>query len=821
MADKPGTKSRPRSQRSPSPAKTADRDPKLKRGAGSSPRKATSTSPSKSRGSTPKKSRSSSPSPARALTGSPSRRRRKTSPPPSPRSRSPMSRSPRMSSRSPRATVSGSRRPSATGKMARRFRSRINAAIQRDHERRSRIYQWFKGLAGRKGSPRGGSSPRLRQSGRSRASPGFGSPAKSGSSPSRSTRERTSSRTKYGSTLLVLVVIALVVAAITLVSARYLRKPAASTQQQCVSETCHRYEELLSNAMDPEAQPCDNFYAHVCGTWIKTAKKPVYEIAKRTADLNPHVGANQRPVDKAVAYIKACLSPLERDNMHEVRAALAAAGIVWPQQVTQSDFLYSMFYMSRRIFQPVFLTIDFLSTYYKISEHVATNHVKEHFRITYESLASANETRLDHLFNDFIAMMRFMDNHLPVTDAGMSTGDPAAFLVWTPSVPESRWDAQTRGFLNSTLRNLTGCFVDRVGGFRAMFELHQAFGEEKMANFVGFFAVQTLVGFTNIRLLESFYKASDVAIEEQRKACIMTAYQTFAYAIDSFLQKGTEGAQQDVNTLVNWTTAAFGRLLKSTDNSSVLVGHSKPDPEPSNLNHAFSILNSSSRMAVDSIYAAFPEMFLDAPLSDSINVSAFMQAREQLVSMSGQPSQTLYASYQALDATVFSGFRVNPQLLAFPWYEPDAHIGVLLGGLGARLAAATFYDYVERTGTNSTLYTENQACLSAANNASGGVDVGDVDPDLQGAVAAAAVVADVYKEVARTDGPKWTGRETPPPWTSESMTFVFFCWLNCGDSERGPMMCNAPVMHNRDFGRVFACPEGSRMNPVKKCQMRL
>ncbi|KAH7976099.1 hypothetical protein HPB52_008640 [Rhipicephalus sanguineus] len=521
-------------------------------------------------------------------------------------------------------------------------------------------------------------------------------------------------------------------------TARYLREPAASTQHQCLSETCHRYEELLSNAMDPEAHPCDNFYAHVCGTWIKTGKKPVYE---------------------------------------------------------------------------------FLSTYYKIYRHVDTNHAKQHFRVSYESLAPMNETRLNHLFNDFIAMMRFMGNHLPMTDSGKSSGNPANFLAWTPSVPESRWDAQTRRFLNSPLRNLTGCFVDNVGGFKATFELHRAFDEEKMANFVGFFAVQTLVGFTNIHLLESFYGASDVATEEQRKACVMTAYQTFAYAIDSFLQKGTEGAQQDLNTLVNWTTAAFGRLLKSADNTSVLVGNAKPEPQPTNLDDAFSILNSSSRMAVDKIYAAPSKA--QAPLSNSINVSAYMQGREQLVSVSGQPSQTLYASYQAFDASVFNGFRVNPQLLAFPWYEPDAHVGVLLGGLGAKLAAATFYDYVDSTGSNSTVYAENQVCLSAANNASGGATVPDIYVDLQGAVAAAAVVADVYKEVARKDDPKWTGREPPPPWTSESVTFVFFCWLNCGDSERGLHMCNAPVMHNRDFARVFGCPAGSRMNPVKKCQMRL
>ncbi|KAH6921604.1 hypothetical protein HPB50_003427 [Hyalomma asiaticum] len=839
MADKAASKSPSPSQRSPSPA--PGRGGASKRPDSSPPKKAT---PSKSP-SSPRRSRSSSPSPAKDVVRSPSAHRRRT--------RSP---SPRSPSQSPRATVNGIGKSPSTNKFARRFRTRLNAAIQRDHERRSsRLYRWLKSLSRRNPKPRKGGSPRLSRRTASRRSPDSTSPYRSGSvrrshpgSPSRSRHDRIPFGTLYGFPCLTLVVIVVVVAAFIVATARYLRRPGASAVHHCRSETCYRYEELLASAMDPEAPPCDNFYAHVCGTWIKTGKKPVYEvnwdrflveIAKRTADLSPHSGSNQEPVDKAVTYIKACLSPLERDNMHEVRAALAAAGIVWPRRDTKPDFLSSIFYMSRRIYQPVFLAIDvanmegpqtlilsiggqFMSTYDRISQHVTTIHAKEHFRVTYDSLAPMNESRLDELFEHFIAMKRFLDNHLPVTDDGKSSADPTHFVRWTPSVPESRWDYQTRHFLGSPLRNLTGCFVDRVGGFKALFELHKAFGEEKMANFVGFFAVQTLVGFANIRLLESFYAASDVAIEEQRKACVMTAYQTFAYVIDSFLQKGTDGALEDLNMLVDWVAAAFGRLLRSADNSSAIEGDPMPEPLHSNINNAFSILSACRRPVADSIYAAFPEMVIDAPLRNSINVSSYMQARVQMVSTSEETSQRPYAGYQALDATVFSGFRVNPQLLAFPWYEPDAHVGILLGGLGARLAAATFYDYVERhNGTDSPVYAENQRCLSPVNATSREGAIRDVDFDLQGAVAAAAVIADVYKEVVRKDDPAWTRREPPQPWTDESVAFVFMCWLSCGDAERGPLMCNTPAMHSRDFGRIFGCPAGSLMNPVKKCQMKV
>ncbi|XP_050032398.2 uncharacterized protein [Dermacentor andersoni] len=847
MPDKSAKKRPSRSRRSPSASQAARRGSPSKR-RGDSPVKQARSSPSKSR-SSPMKSRSSSPSPAKAGVASPSRPRRAAG-----------SSSPRPS-RSPRAAVSSSSRPSPKGEL-RLFRAKLDAAAQRHHERRNTLYQWLKSLTQRKTTPPDLGSPRRRHRGASRSSPGLRSPPSSGSlprghkrSPTQSTHEPSPSRANYGgdarrrgvwAPLLVLAVITAGAVALAVMTARYLRGPAASTLARCHGETCRRYEELLANAMDPEAQPCDNFYAHVCGTWIKAGRRAVYEvnwdrflveIAKRTADFTPRTGSDQEPVDKAVAYIRACLSPLERDNMPEVRAVLAAAGVTWPQPDPEPDFLSVMFLMSRHVYHPVFIAVDvdtmegprtlmlsfggqFPSTYEQISQHVTTIHAKQHFRVTYESLAPMNETRLDELFDQFIVMKRFLDNHTPMTDDGHSSADPASFLQWTPSVPESRWDEQTRRFLDSPLRRLGGCFIDHVGAFKALFELHAAFGENKMANFVGFFAVQALVGFGNIRLLESFYGASDVATEEQRKYCVMTAYQMFAYAIDSFLETGTKGALTDVNTLVGWVEAAFGRLLRATDDSSSLGGDPTPEPLHLNLNQAFSILNYSRREVTHSIYAGYPEMVMDAPLSNSINASAYMQATQQMASASGQTGQTPYQGYQAFDATIFNSFRLNPQLLVFPWYEADAHVGVLLGGLGARLAAAVFYDYVERNnGSGSALYAENQRCLSPKNETSGSKS--NVDTDLQGAVAAAAVVADVYKEVAGSGDRAWTQRESPPPWTGESVAFAFFCWLNCGDAERGPSTCNTAAMHSRDFGRVFGCPAGSRMNPVKKCRLKV
>ncbi|XP_077560464.1 neprilysin-1-like [Haemaphysalis longicornis] len=602
----------------------------------------------------------------------------------------------------------------------------------------------------------------------------------------------------------------------------------------CRSETCSRYEELLASAKNPEANPCDDFYAHVCGTWTSTGKRPVYqmnwdrfmvEIAKRTLSLKPGSGKNQRAVDKVVTYVQACLSPLERDNMLEVKSALASAGLPWPDPSPQPDFLAAMFHMSRRIYQPLFVGVyvismqgprtlmlsydsQFASTYERISRHVSTIHAKAHFRASYESLAPMNETRFNELFDDFISMKWFLDKHLPQSDDGNSSKDLSFLLQLTPAVTRSRWDALSRRYLNSSLKNMTGVFVDHVASLRVLFKLHQEYGEEKMADFVGWFGVQALVGFSNARLLASFHGSADVATEEQRKTCVTTAYQTFAYAIDSFLREGMEQAVKDVHMLVQRVGVALQRLLAAgAKRSSLLLGDPKPKPDSLNLRRTFAILNASKREVFDHVYGSFPLMLEDAPLRNSIAVAEHLHKNVDALG-----DQQPYTGAQALDATLFDGFRLNPQLLVFPWYEADAPLGVLLGGLGMRLAAASVYDYLERSGRD--LHLDNVRCL--APNATSA----DMGTDLLGAVAATAVVWEVYMEAKRSSDAALS-RENPPSYAPDRMVFAFHCWLYCGDAERGPLMCNTPMMHSRDFAFAYGCPVGARMNPADKCQIKV
>ncbi|KAH7954494.1 hypothetical protein HPB49_019161 [Dermacentor silvarum] len=163
-------------------------------------------------------------------------------------------------------------------------------------------------------------------------------------------------------------------------SARHMEIRDSSSMQvaRCSKEVCRRMGSLLKDAVDARNDPCDDFYAYVCGSW--PTKHPGQSMAQvlTSAFLNnvsrrakavriPYAldTRKQTAVQKAARHLVACDDIVAQwdDQSAYVAEVLAEGRIALPDggvdgnASSESDVLESVLYMSRVVKIPVLLEV--------------------------------------------------------------------------------------------------------------------------------------------------------------------------------------------------------------------------------------------------------------------------------------------------------------------------------------------------------------------------------------------------------------------------------------------------------------------------------
>ncbi|KAL1423859.1 hypothetical protein MTO96_020774 [Rhipicephalus appendiculatus] len=308
--------------------------------------------------------------------------------------------------------------------------------------------------------------------------------------------------------------------------------------------------------------------------------------------------------------------------------------------------------------------------------------------------------------------------------------------------------------------------------------------------------IQNLVAFTDIRIIESFYGNSETTESAVRDVCFSVGYSIFGYVINNLFLRTDSVPYQEVVRFAENISREIPVLLHG--NSSLLDKSESRD----NFERVFHVLNMSQRASYPPIYERYPDMTKN-PLANWIHVL-------NAIKMDHEQNIDTFLRYDYKDIN-FKNFVLKIPYLWSPVYSSDAHWGIRYGGIGARIAATVFCDYVEGSDNAQQIYQKNQDCLSNK--------TGDkIDVNLQAAVASADITSALYEKErakAKADDPLFMNIW---PLQSEQIPFVFGCYLMCGQKS-GEEMCNVPFRHSSNFARAFKCAEGSPMNPKKKCWM--
>ncbi|XP_070397231.1 uncharacterized protein [Dermacentor albipictus] len=632
----------------------------------------------------------------------------------------------------------------------------------------------------------------------------------------------------------------------------------------CKSEQCRHYAQLFAGAMNLSAPACDNFYARVCGKWDATHSKKgdgsvLAESWRRLArsaasrlSMVPGTMGKPEPVQRASRFIYTCLVIVKVPRAPEIKEVLEKGKITWPKRNERPDFLSALFYMARQVFNPVafdvaILEVDdratstsrtqtlffglptrFLRHARALSRLRRSGRLLDHLRLTYQTLdLGVNETRLTELSSHFGYLGDFFARYEGASDYVTRSANVSFFLQYTPSVSKVRWDALTKRYFNVSLvddqNNFRGgVAIQGADVFSAVFEVHAKHGEHVTDDIVGGLCAQALVDYTNFDLLASLLGGSrELATESVYHRCFSDAYRFYGAAIDAYFHQPLSREVVDIRrvaTLVHQTFSDTLRHDKTTPGavaSGAATNESALSGRHVNFDLALSSLDGLNRTGFAESYDRYP------PVTDS---ALYNWMRHAAFASAGGKSPTGVSLWDSLKEDVaraagrFLNFRLRLAHMEGPFYAVNVSAAVLMAGVGARFAAALFYDQVAANSSDdpAKVYTENQECLVP------GTSGESSDLEIQGAVASIEVAWVALKSAGAARSSSGTsigpGDASAGFLAVEPLFFSFFCYLLCGEPD-GERLCNVPLRHSSVFARVFGCERASVMNPEKKCRM--
>ncbi|XP_075546126.1 uncharacterized protein LOC142579620 [Dermacentor variabilis] len=488
--------------------------------------------------------------------------------------------------------------------------------------------------------------------------------------------------------------------------------PSAAATKLCVTHACQAYSLQLISSINRSVDPCVHFTHFVCDGWQGHHNMDIWEI-RFLRFINRLDGrlksidvpaARQNEEQRAAAVYRSC-NKLYRGKSNElaaVKAALARAGIVWPQPSRGADALFALLYSSLKLGWDAVasfrvaprsgeaedeLVVSQGTSFGLLREWFAQERATAVQRDYYEYIRSQFTGDNDTTVDDEVSYEFVWEIAAPATDALVPFFDSSELapqpVDWLANssganLTEARWiealrqvDISLPGGLRISSHNRA--FLEKI------ISVWEYYGEDNFHLFVSWCTVQVAALYANRGLILNYYREIPKRVALYHKAFCVSRAVFFSQALvarynSDFLKSNAAAVAKEIALSVR---LAFSHRLSNwpyyNENVTVVANWSS-------LESAFRHIEYDNEVrtrgrARDDI----PDM------TDSFVANWQHSVRLNTTQQTVELAYAIRHLWSYFWLWGDNDFQMMPYILAFPFFDPNLPTVVNFGGFGSEV----------------------------------------------------------------------------------------------------------------------------------------
>ncbi|KAH7938213.1 hypothetical protein HPB49_021747 [Dermacentor silvarum] len=625
----------------------------------------------------------------------------------------------------------------------------------------------------------------------------------------------------------------------------------------CETEGCLLHTLLLTEKLNKTIDPCKDFSAYVCSAWSRSGdyrehvKTPIDNILyKRFVRFSKMlaVGTQQLPAGrKAVVMHQSCMGSYSRGNtsIENFRRLMKAMNLSWPEDPGEDvNALGVMLSLSYRWQITIWITVSGKDAYWRLgigpAEYIpllknqyasvrSSGGYAEYWNGYYYALRTSDSQPLDKPAIERIAdvegdILGRLLSSLAATEKYPAVIPLASMGNITASLLPSTWLEQLNLHLDLGPKVAADdkVLVSDTAFLTAFGDLFATYSHQQLLSHLSWLFVQTYAPIADRKLHLARFGNSEKAGLYKPIFCAFHVESTFKMLVFAlnYVSGFTQSDQENVTSAIGSLTAAGVREL----NSSTWLD------EESKASAAEKLASVQVMLWPGQLWRGnefLSTLYSDFPINETSFGDDWIEARlaiakknrkENLEATLSLPSNFPPPTYRY--NYVRNNVNVPIGIVDKPLFYNDGTKAMFYGGLGF-LIALEMVRALDKVGlhwneegrettsiltaTSMKSFEEKDACLKDEGSNS-------IFPEVPAVEIAYAALTDAVRE----DKGAPTLRGLP----EEKVFFMTLCYMMCKarDAQRfDGADCHKVIRNSPSFHKVFKCPEGSKMNPTKKC----